>query len=112
MTSRCPTILTANPASIAIGGGMSSTIQNRTHRHRPASPPPRHSHFLSAANSLNLRFPKRLLHHQQHLLHSHSRFLSLSDFSQQTLTTSATGAPFFLLPLSTLLPPTQTGTIL
>jgi hypothetical protein len=68
MTSRCPTILTANPASIAIGGGISSTIQNRTHRHSPPSPPPPppppHSHFLSAANSLDLRLPKRLLHHQ------------------------------------------------
>ncbi len=77
MTSRCPTILTANPASIAIGGGISSTIQNRTHRHSPPSPspPPRHSHFLSAANSLDLRFPR-------------------------TLAKSPTTSPPFLLPLS------------
>jgi len=77
MTSRCPTILTANPASIAIGGGISSTIQKTAHTDTQSS-------FSSSSSSQPLSF----------------RCKFPQSPIPKTLATSPTTSPPFLLPLS------------
>jgi hypothetical protein len=76
MTSRCPTILTANPASIAIGGGISSTIQKTAHTDTQSS----FSSSSSQPLSFRCKFPQSPI--------------------PKTLATSPTKSPPFLLPLS------------